>query len=84
LSTDAEINGGSASPVEETIGDSKTGTATTGSLTTDDSNAVGVQISGPTVPRADAVDGLAHGAVTDAAETTVIEIPRLAPRLASS
>ena len=35
----------------------------------------------PTVPRADAVDGLAHGAVTDAAETTVIEIPRLARAL---
>ena len=32
-------------------------------------------------PRADAVDGLAHGAVTDAAETTVIEIPRLARAL---
>ena len=35
----------------------------------------------PTLPRADAVDGLAHGAVTDAAETTVIEIPRLARAL---
>ncbi|HXA84406.1 MAG TPA: MFS transporter, partial [Candidatus Dormibacteraeota bacterium] len=81
LSTDAEINGGSASPVEETIGTPKIGTATTGGLTTDDSNAVGLQISGPTVPRADAVDGLAHGAVTDAAETTVIEIPRLARAL---
>ena len=33
------------------------------------------------MPRADAVDGLAHGAVTDAAETTVIEIPRLARAL---
>ena len=40
----------------------------------------------PTLPRADAVDGLALGAVTDAAvtdaaETTVIEIPRLARAL---
>ena len=35
----------------------------------------------PALPRADAVDGLAHGAVTDAAETTVIEIPRLARAL---
>jgi MFS family permease len=37
--------------------------------------------SPPALPRADAVDGLAHGAVTDAAETTVIEIPRLARAL---
>jgi MFS family permease len=62
LSTDAEINGGSAAPppVEETIAD-------------------------PTAPRADAVDGLAHGSVTDgavdAAETGVIELPRLARAL---
>src|SRR5215475_12693426 len=34
-----------------------------------------------TLPRADAVDGLARGAVTDAAETSVIEIPRLARAL---
>jgi MFS family permease len=38
-------------------------------------------IDQPAMPRADAVDGLAHGAVTDAAETTVIEIPRLARAL---
>jgi len=38
-------------------------------------------IEEPTLPRADAVDGLAHGAVTDAAETTVIEIPRIARAL---
>ncbi len=83
MSTDAEINGGSAEqpPVADPIGESKIGTATTGGLTTDDSNAVGLQISNPAVPRADAVDGLAHGAVTDAAETTVIEIPRLARAL---
>jgi MFS family permease len=54
LSSDAEMNGGSAE------------------------SAV---IDEPTVPRADAVDGLAHGAVTDAAETTVIEIPRIARAL---
>jgi MFS family permease len=35
----------------------------------------------PPLPRADALDGLAHGAVTDAAETTVIELPRLARAL---
>jgi MFS family permease len=34
-----------------------------------------------TLPRADAVDGLAHGTVTDAAETSVIELPRLARAL---
>src|ERR1700744_6306070 len=38
-------------------------------------------IEEPTLPRADAVDGLAHGAVTDAAESTVIEIPRIARAL---
>src|ERR1700744_461657 len=38
-------------------------------------------IEEPTLPRADAVAGLASGAVTDAAETTVIEIPRLARAL---
>jgi len=35
----------------------------------------------PTLPRSDAVDGVARGAVTDAAETSVIEIPRLARAL---
>lgn len=40
-------------------------------------NAAPPLIAEPTLPRADAVGGLAHGAVTDAAETTVIEIPRL-------
>ena len=35
----------------------------------------------PTLPRADAVDGLAHGAVTDAAETTFFEVPRIARAL---
>src|SRR5215813_5540950 len=34
-----------------------------------------------TLPRAGAADGLAHGAVTDAAETSVIELPRLARAL---
>lgn len=55
MSTDTEINGGSA--------------------------ALPPVIDQPALPRADAVDGLAHGAVTDAAETTVIEIPRLARAL---
>ncbi|HKE32543.1 MAG TPA: MFS transporter [Candidatus Angelobacter sp.] len=35
----------------------------------------------PALPRADAVEGLAQGAVTDAAETTVIEFPRIARAL---
>ena len=35
----------------------------------------------PALPRADAVAGLAQGAVTDAAETTVIEFPRIARAL---
>jgi MFS family permease len=35
----------------------------------------------PPLPPAGALDGLAHGAVTDAAETTVLELPRLARAL---
>src|SRR5215510_3485872 len=35
----------------------------------------------PTLPRADTATGLAQGAVTDAAETTVIELPRIARAL---
>jgi MFS family permease len=35
----------------------------------------------PALPRADAVNGLARGAVTDSAETAVIEVPRLARAL---
>jgi MFS family permease len=47
-----------------------------------DSSSIGPSvIDEPTLPRADAADGLAHGAVTDAAETTVIEIPRIARAL---
>jgi MFS family permease len=86
LSTNAEINGGSAAPAvagaisgittAEVIVESSVNNLTASELT---SNA-------PTLPRADAVDGLALGAVTnaaviDAAETTVIEIPRLARAL---
>jgi len=44
-------------------------------------SAVTPVIDEPALPRADAADGLAHGAVTDAAETTVIEIPRIARAL---
>ncbi len=44
-------------------------------------SAVTPVIDEPVLPRADATDGLAHGAVTDAAETTVIEIPRIARAL---
>ena len=35
----------------------------------------------PTLPRADAVAGVAQGAATDAAETTIIELPRIARAL---
>jgi MFS family permease len=93
LSTDAEINGGSAEPPrvadpisEARIGEATVGEATVGESAVDDVTigelTIGELTTGePTVPRADAVDGLAHGAVTDAAETTVIEIPRLARAL---
>jgi MFS family permease len=47
----------------------------------DSSSAGPSVIDEPTLPRADAADGLAHGAVTDAAETTVIELPRIARAL---
>jgi MFS family permease len=83
LSTDAEINGGRAAEppvadpiVQPTIGESKLGESNLGELTPGE-----LKTDAPTLPRADAVDGLAHGAVTDAAETTVIEIPRLARAL---
>lgn len=38
-------------------------------------------VSNNTLPRADAVTGLAQGAVTDDAETTVVELPRIARAL---
>jgi len=72
------MNGGSTEPspvadpiVERTIGESKIGK---------------LNVDEQTLPRADALDGLAHGSVTDAAvtdatETTVIEIPRIARAL---
>ncbi|HZU32355.1 MAG TPA: MFS transporter [Candidatus Angelobacter sp.] len=44
-------------------------------------SAVPTVIDEPTLPRADAVGGLAQGAVTDSAETTVIEVPRIARAL---
>jgi MFS family permease len=73
LSTDAEINGGSAapSPVGEAAGE--TNGAYAGVAVT----AVEVKPDEPTLPRADAVTGLAQGAITDAAETTVIKVPRI-------
>jgi MFS family permease len=69
LSTQTEINGGRAeqTPVAQPVGALEINELTASELTAEP----------PTLPRADAVDGLAHGAVTDAAETTVIEIPRL-------
>jgi MFS family permease len=45
------------------------------------SSAVPPVIAEPSLPNAQAADGLARGAVTDAAETTVIEIPRIARAL---
>ncbi|MGZ4867672.1 MAG: MFS transporter [Candidatus Angelobacter sp.] len=75
LSTDAEINAGSAEPLpvgEAKVGEKKIGETKVGDLAIGES-----RIEEPALPRADAADGLAHGAVTDAAETTVIEVPRL-------
>jgi MFS family permease len=91
LSSNAEIDGGSVErpPVAGTLDEAQIGALKTGNsmaaepigrLTVDELTAS--KLTGaPTLPRADAVDGLAHGAVTDAAETTVIEIPRLARAL---
>ncbi|HEV7522634.1 MAG TPA: MFS transporter [Candidatus Angelobacter sp.] len=79
LSTDEEISGGGNAeppPVVDQIGEATAGGLTPGEFTTAE-----LTTDEPTVPRADALDGLAHGAVTDAAETTVIEIPRLARAL---
>ncbi len=97
MSTNAEINGGGAErplvvdPVgnahfgESTTGVLKPGEATPreviGELTVDELTTGGLAANASAIPRADAVDGLAHGAVTDAAETTLIEIPRLARAL---
>ncbi|MGZ7098875.1 MAG: MFS transporter [Candidatus Angelobacter sp.] len=75
MSTDAEINAGSAEPLpvgEAKVGEKKIGETKVGDLAIGES-----RIEEPALPRADAADGLAHGAVTDAAETTVIEVPRL-------
>jgi len=90
LSTDTEINGGSAAPppVAKAIGESKVGEGTTGEGTGVEETTVGVtavevKLDEPSLPRADAVTGLAQGAVTDSAETTVIEVPRIeVPRIA--
>ncbi|HEV7553098.1 MAG TPA: MFS transporter [Candidatus Angelobacter sp.] len=97
MSTDAEISGGSAEqpgvanslsadPIAKAIGETKIGESeveelTAGDLTLGEFTTAELTSDEPTVPRADALDGLAHGAVTDAAETTVIEIPRLARAL---
>jgi MFS family permease len=45
------------------------------------SSAVPAALAEPALPSAEAADGLARGAVTDAAETSVIEIPRIARAL---
>jgi len=83
LSTDAELNGGSAA---DQIGEAKArevmpAEVISGEPTAADLAVADLNSGAPTLPRADAVDGLAHGAVTDAAETTVIEVPRLARAL---
>ncbi|MBZ5493181.1 MAG: MFS transporter [Acidobacteriia bacterium] len=85
---------GNATVCESKIGESPLCESTTGGTTTAESTitepigqvkvdelTASELTAEPTLPRADAVDGLAHGAVTDAAETTVIEIPRLARAL---
>lgn len=73
MSTHTETNGGSIEqpPVGEGIG----------ALTADELTTSELEANAPAIPRADSVDGLARGAVTDAAETTLIEIPRLARAL---
>ncbi|MGZ4859328.1 MAG: MFS transporter [Candidatus Angelobacter sp.] len=79
MSTDAEINVGSAEPppVADPVGEAKVGEKKIGETKVGDLAIGESRIEEPALPRADAVDGLAHGAVTDAAETTVIEVPRL-------
>ncbi|MGZ4901108.1 MAG: hypothetical protein ACXV8X_15725, partial [Candidatus Angelobacter sp.] len=79
LSTDAEINVGSAEPppVADPVGEAKVGEKKIGETKVGDLAIGESKIEEPALPRADAADGLAHGAVTDAAETTVIEVPRL-------
>ena len=77
MSTQAEINGSAKQPPVA---------GPVGGLEIDELTASELANEAPAVPRADAVDGLAlgavtDGAVTDAAETTVIEIPRLARAL---
>ena len=87
LSTHTEINGGSIEqpPVVGPVGNATTGVLkpgeSIGALTADELTTSELETNAPAIPRADAVDGLARGAVTDAAETTVIEIPRLARAL---
>jgi MFS family permease len=99
LSTETEINNGSAeqsgfshssavaNPTPgEAIGKLTAHELTTSELTVDELTARELTTAAPTLPRADAVDGLALGAVTeaavtDAAASTVIEIPRLARAL---
>ncbi|MGZ4897136.1 MAG: MFS transporter, partial [Candidatus Angelobacter sp.] len=79
MSTDAEINVGSAEPppVADPVGEAKVGEKKIGETKVGDLAIGESRIEEPALPRADAADGLAHGAVTDAAETTVIEVPRL-------
>jgi MFS family permease len=74
-----------------TLGEITTGASNVGELTRGDSAPDELRpgtsaLDEPALPRADSVDGLAHGsvtdaAVTDAAETTAIPLPRLARAL---
>jgi MFS family permease len=78
------MNGGSAAEpfsVADPIGEARVNESTTNESTAGEVTIADLNVDEPTVPRADALDGLAHGAVTDAAETTVIEIPRIARAL---
>jgi MFS family permease len=84
LSTDEEMNGGNAAEppsVADPIGEARVNESTTNESTAGEVTIADLNVGEPTLPRADALDGLAHGAVTDAAETTVIEIPRIARAL---
>jgi len=82
LSTKAEINDGGTErpPIADPLCQVPINETKLSELTVDELTASELT-DAPTLPRADAVDGLAHGTVTDAAATTVIEIPRLARAL---
>jgi MFS family permease len=80
-STHGNSTHGNSAICNSTLGDPKPGELKVDQLTTSE-----LTTNAPTLPRADSVDGLAHGAVTDAVvtdapETTAIPLPRMARAL---